>query len=101
MCVSEKFCKQFNEYGLTACEGCSRRDPPLYTDKETEAAVRLAMNDNPKKPLRIYSWPYVAAFDKYAVRYMNRFGEDQLVSLEGEFIRSCLRAIARGVNSWT
>ena len=97
----DKICKQLNEYGLTACEGCCRRDVPLYTDKEYEAAVRLAMNDNPKKPMRIYSWPYVESHDKFAVRYMNRFGEDQLCTLEGQFVRSCLRAISRGVTSWT
>ena len=97
----DKVCTDFSGYGLTACEGCSRRQPPMYTDKDYEDAIRLALNDNPKKPLLIYSYKYNEDKDLFKVRLRDITGESVTFRLEGSFVRSCLVAVKeRGIKSW-
>lgn len=96
----EDICKMFNEYGLTACLGCCSRQVPMYTDKDYENAIRLALNDNPKKPMTIYSRKYKEDKDLFKVTVRDITGEAVTIRLEGEFVRSCLKAQAKGVKKW-
>jgi hypothetical protein len=90
-----------NEYGMTACEGCARRQIPVYTDDDYDKAVRLALNDNPKQPLLILSRKYDEDKDLFKVRLRDITGEYDTFRLEGKFVRSCLKAVAdKGVTAW-
>jgi len=73
----------------------------MYTDDDYDKAVRLALNDNPKKPLLILSRKYNEEKDLFKISLRDITGEYVTFRLEGEFVRACLKAVAeRGVTSW-
>ena len=73
----------------------------MYTDDDYDKAIRLALNDNPKKPLLILSRKYNEEKDLFKIRLRDITGEYVTFRLEGQFVRSCLKAVAeRGVSKW-
>ena len=72
-----------------------------YTDEDYEKGVRLAMNDNPKKPMIILSRKYNEDKDLYKVTVRDRYGHYVTIRLEGKFVRACTKACKKGTKAWT
>ena len=60
-----------------------------------EPAVRMAMGDNPQRPLNILSINSFGMDMPWSIRFTNEYGEQKVIKIPAELMEKCIEIIEK------